>query len=322
MSTQLVAYEGPGELTVSDVVRQVGKIQDLMKQAMHEGEHFGVIPGTGSKPTLLKPGAEKLAFIFRLDPQYDVVTNIEQPDVISFTIRCTLYHMVSGSRVGSGLGSCSSRESKYAYRKGERVCPECGEATIIKGKKEYGGGWLCYQKKGGCGAKFVDGDTAITDQDTGRIPNPDIWDQHNTILKMASKRALVAAVLNATAASDIFTQDVEDLPVQPPAPKEEEAPRPRQTRSAPHVPEEYTKAQTAFKNGMETLGLTTEDVLRYHQLDSVEAFNEMLVADAKERGETAAQVLQRFTNELPALANAIRLTRDLEDSAQEALALE
>ncbi|MBW2646973.1 MAG: hypothetical protein JRE23_12530, partial [Deltaproteobacteria bacterium] len=39
----------------------------------------------------------------------------------------------------------------------------------------------------------------------------DPWDLQNTIYKMACKRAQVAAVLNATAASDIFTQDVEDM---------------------------------------------------------------------------------------------------------------
>jgi hypothetical protein len=33
---------------------------------------------------------------------------------------------------------------------------------------------------------------------------------HNTVLKMSNKRAMIAAILNGTAASDIFTQDVED----------------------------------------------------------------------------------------------------------------
>ena len=37
-------------------------------------------------------------------------------------------------------------------------------------------------------------------------------DADNTILKMAKKRALIDAVLTVTAASDIFAQDVEDLP--------------------------------------------------------------------------------------------------------------
>lgn len=49
--------------------------------------------------------------------------------------------------------------------------------------------------------------------------NSACWDIQNTLYKMACKRALVAAVLNATAASDIFTQDLEDMDVPKPAPK-------------------------------------------------------------------------------------------------------
>jgi hypothetical protein len=44
-----------------------------------------------------------------------------------------------------------------------------------------------------------------------RIDNPDPMELDNTILKMAMKRAHIAATLNATGASRIFTQDVEDL---------------------------------------------------------------------------------------------------------------
>ncbi len=51
----------------------------------------------------------------------------------------------------------------------------------------------------------------IVNQQTGRVLNPDVADQANTILKMACKRALVAAVLVATNASELFTQDVEDM---------------------------------------------------------------------------------------------------------------
>lgn len=39
----------------------------------------------------------------------------------------------------------------------------------------------------------------------------------NTIIKMASKRALVGATLQATAASGLFTQDVEDMAPSPPS---------------------------------------------------------------------------------------------------------
>lgn len=33
-------------------------------------------------------------------------------------------------------------------------CPKCGAAAIIKGQEQYGGGWICWKKQGGCGAKF------------------------------------------------------------------------------------------------------------------------------------------------------------------------
>lgn len=48
-------------------------------------------------------------------------------------------------------GDLKARSTK---NKKAAPCPECGKDTIIKGKEEYGGGWLCYKAKGGCGAKF------------------------------------------------------------------------------------------------------------------------------------------------------------------------
>ena len=61
---------------------------------------------------------------------------------------------------------------------------------------------------------------------------------------MANKRSLVAAVLNATAASDIFTQDIEDMadsgqhdqPVQV-SPSSTAAPSPAQPAPAVQIPE-------------------------------------------------------------------------------------
>ena len=116
------------------------------------------------------------------------------------------------------MGSCSTRESKYAYRTAKRRCPTCAAETIQKsqyppkGHKNALPGWYCYAKVGGCGREFLLDDPAIVTQVLGRVDNPDKADQFNTILKMANKRSLVAAVLNVTAASDIFTQDLEDEP--------------------------------------------------------------------------------------------------------------
>jgi hypothetical protein len=199
------------ERSVGDVRNQVNKIQELMKDLMKNGEHYGIIPGTGTKPSLLKAGAEKLCFAFRLAPEFDI-QQVDLPrDHREIRVVTTLRNMATGAIVGQGLGSCSTMETKYRWRKLARTCPKCGQESIIKGKEEYGGGWLCWQKKGGCGAKFPDESPDIIGQPEGKIENEDIADCYNTVLKMAKKRSIVDATITACAASDIFTQDVEDL---------------------------------------------------------------------------------------------------------------
>ena len=199
-------------MSPATVMRQVKLIQEVMREAMKEGEHYGVIPGCGPKPSLLKPGAEKLSLTFRLAPAYEVIEREMPKGHREYRVKCTLTHIPTNMVFGEGVGACSTMEGKYRFRKAEQKCPECGEETIIKGKKEYGGGWLCFKKKGGCGAKFEDGDPEIENQDMGRIEHDNPADYYNTVLKMAKKRAHVDATLTATAASDIFTQDVEDMP--------------------------------------------------------------------------------------------------------------
>jgi hypothetical protein len=138
----------------------------------------------------------------------------------------------TGQVFGEGVGLCSTLESRYRYRHAERTCPNCGKAAIIKGKAEYGGGFICFAKKGGCEAKFGDKDPQILNQEVGKVENADIADVYNTTLKMAKKRAHIDAVLTATAASGIFTQDLlDEEEVEP------ESPRPARAKAEPEVHE-------------------------------------------------------------------------------------
>lgn len=177
---------------------------------------FGEIPGASKTKVLLKPGAEKLCSFFGLTPMFipeQVTEDWSGKDhdgeaLFYYRYKCQLWR---GERLlAEAVGSCNSREKKYRFRNGERKCPDCGKATIIKGRAEYGGGFICFAKKGGCGAKFGDNDPAIIGQEVGQVANPDIYDVVNTCQKMAQKRALVAAVLIGTNASDSFTQDIEE----------------------------------------------------------------------------------------------------------------
>ena len=58
---------------------------------MKKGIDYGTIPGT-KKPTLLKPGAEKLCRLFSLRPSYELIhfiTDFDKP-LFHYHYRCTL----------------------------------------------------------------------------------------------------------------------------------------------------------------------------------------------------------------------------------------
>lgn len=189
----------------------IGSYLTESKDGGNDGGDFGVIPGTAKK-TLLKSGADKLCEVYGLYDEYEVLAKVEDwaLGLFDYTLRCILKTRRDDTTVGSGVGSCSTFESKYRWRQAQRLCPLCSQPAIIKGKQEYGGGWICFERKGGCKAKFKDDDLRITGQIVGRVENPDIIDAKNTALKMAKKRAKIDAVISVTRSAGLFTQDVED----------------------------------------------------------------------------------------------------------------
>ena len=199
----------PLALAVAEVKAQTAALQKLLTQVMVKDTHYGTIPNT-PKPTLYKAGAEKIALMLHLSPSFKRETLWEGPHLTIFS-ECTLTHQATGTVIATAGAMCATRETKYGFRQSTRKCPKCGKPAIIKGKVEYGGGWLCFEKKGGCKAKYQDNDPAITGQSEDREENPNLADPSPTVLKMAHKRAFVPAILFGTAASDVFTQDVEDF---------------------------------------------------------------------------------------------------------------
>lgn len=90
---------------------------EFVKKQMQKDIDYGVIPGTGSKPTLLKPGAEKLCRLFSLRPHLELVQSLvdfEKP-LFHYHYRCSLYR--NGDLVGQGDGCCNTMEQKYQKQK-------------------------------------------------------------------------------------------------------------------------------------------------------------------------------------------------------------
>ena len=169
----------PDEATFTNDLMAINKFQNIVRANMVEGHDFGVIPGT-KKPTLLKPGAEKIAKLLGLSDLYEIIDRQEDWDKPFFRVV-----------IAEGLGECNSLESKYRWR---WVFPSDVPENLEKGKllsREI-------NTKRGKAKQY-------------RLENEDIYSQVNTILKMAKKRALVDASLSAGRLSDVFTQDVEDM---------------------------------------------------------------------------------------------------------------
>lgn len=203
----------PEQFAIEEVKRLVNIVVGLKNTVFEPGIDFGVIPGTGDKPVLLQPGMEKLLKALHLRAEYVERSKIEDFDkpLIYYRYECRLVDWETGICVGTAIGSANSHEKKWRWRNAERICPVCGKPAIIKGKAEYGGGWVCFDKKGGCKTKFKDGDSSIEDQIVGQIENPDIMDQMNTIDKIAQKRSLGSAIKTVANVSMLYTVDLEDF---------------------------------------------------------------------------------------------------------------
>ena len=213
MTVQQDLYVAP-VVGIEDAKTKFEQVREYTAKCLTKDIDYGVISGV-SKPTLLKPGAEKIGSLFGLSPRFECVdkvlnfTGAGNPDnepFFYFEYRCNLYK--GDQFVASCDGSCNSWEKKYRYRKGGMLCPDCGKPTVKISKY---GGYYCDAKAGGCNHKFQANDSRIIKQSGGDLKNFDTAEQVNTFQKMAQKRAYVGAILIACNLSEYYTQDVEDM---------------------------------------------------------------------------------------------------------------
>jgi hypothetical protein len=168
-------------------------VQQFFKGVMEKDLDYGIIPGT-QKPSLLKPGAEKLCELYGFAPVVKEKKETRDFNTGYYLAELTMQvvHRQSGSIIAEGVGEASSYESKYRFRWlfDNELPKNVDKSGLIqktfasKNGKEY--------------TKY-------------RTENIDLIDQWNTVLKMAKKRALVDAVLSATRTSGIFSQSEDEM---------------------------------------------------------------------------------------------------------------
>lgn len=280
-------------MSVDSLVRQVGLIQEVMGKIMKPGEHYGKIPGCGDKPTLLKPGAEKLGFTFRLAPEFEVEIVDHPEGHREYQIKCRLRHIPTQVIVGEGVGTCTTMEGKYRYRWDNSGVPVPGEYWKTRDKDLLGGPFNATRK--------IDGKWFIFQ----RVEHENPADYYNTCEKMAKKRAHVDAILTATAASDLFTQDIEDLPqaaapvetvgsapLEKPQAKQEPAPAPQTTTGAgePATPNQLKAIPSLLK----ALGVT-DDMEQHATVSAILGLADVITSFSNLTKDQASAVIKKLS---------------------------
>lgn len=180
-------------ISIQDAKQLVADMKEFRRHVLVPGVDYGEIPGV-QKPSLLKPGAEKLLNIFGLGVRHVPLQQIEDWDkgFFSYNYRAEVYVLRTGTVIADCEGSCNSKEDKYRYRvlMGWDATDDEKRAAVKTKERRY------KNKKGTYKVYYV--------------ANSEPYSLVNTLKKMAQKRAMIGAVLIATRASEEYTQDVED----------------------------------------------------------------------------------------------------------------
>jgi hypothetical protein len=132
-SSALTIVENLEPATVTQVMQRIVNFQGVIQKTLKEGHDYGVIPGTGNKPTLLKPGAEKILMLMGVTSEYQLIERVQdyEQGFFAFTVKCVLSR--GGQVITEGLGHCNNREKKY---RSERQDPYTLANTCLKMAKK------------------------------------------------------------------------------------------------------------------------------------------------------------------------------------------
>jgi hypothetical protein len=250
--------------TATDIKAHVQRIQQVMKAVMKDKTHFGVIPGT-PKPSLWKPGAEVLCATFHIAASYRV-EDLSDSDSVRYRVTCIGTHQGSGVVLGEGMGECSTNEEKYKWRKSYRR--EFESTDESRRRTKYG--WDKEKKQ---------------EYEIHQV-RTEPADLANTVLKMACKRAQVAMTLNVTAASDCFTQDLEDMPeelrvgVEDEQPRQHSKPPTQSPKSNGNTGIATEKQLGLIRKKLDSAGISAEDLCKRYSIDALAALPFDKVNDA------------------------------------------
>ena len=97
---------------VEATMRKISQFQQVIQNTLHQNHDYGIIPGT-DKPTLLKPGAEKILMMMGLRSEFEIVDSTRdfEKGFFQYQVRCKLYR--GDILITEGLGAANTKERKY-----------------------------------------------------------------------------------------------------------------------------------------------------------------------------------------------------------------
>lgn len=105
---------------VQQSMSKIQQFQKVIQNTLVEGHDYGQAFYGASKPSLLKPGAEKILMLLGLTSEYEIIEKIQDYDegFFAYTVRCVLKK--NGMIITEGLGHCNSKEKKYESDKQDK----------------------------------------------------------------------------------------------------------------------------------------------------------------------------------------------------------
>ena len=118
---------------VQATIQKIANFQAIVQKTLKDGHDYGVIPGT-QKPTLLKPGAEKILMLLGLTSEYELTERVQDYDkgFFAFTVKCILSR--GDLKVTEGIGHANTREKRYTS--GKQPDPFSLANTVLKMAKK------------------------------------------------------------------------------------------------------------------------------------------------------------------------------------------
>jgi hypothetical protein len=129
-SNTLTIIDNANIEAVQETLNKIVQFQSIVKNTLKKDLDYGIIPRC-NKPSLLKPGAEKITMLLGLQTKFEIVS--QQSDVengfFRYQIKCTL--LKNNEILTEGFGSANTKESKYIKQN-----PFTIDNTILKMAKK------------------------------------------------------------------------------------------------------------------------------------------------------------------------------------------